>query len=46
MSTILMVFCILLVLSSITFLSRQNIRRIYRQRKLDSVLAKVRQTLD
>lgn len=43
MSAILMVFGILLVISSITILSRQNIRRLSRQRKLDLVLAKVRQ---
>ncbi len=43
MSTIMMVFYLLLVLSSITFLSRQNIRRHSRQRKLNSVLVKIRQ---
>lgn len=44
MSAIAMVFFILLVLSSITLLSRQ--RRLSRQRKLEAVLAKVKQTTD
>jgi len=46
MSTIFMVFCVLLLISSFTILSRQNIRRISRQRKLDSVLAKVRKVTE
>jgi len=43
MSTIIMVFGFIFIVSSFTFLSRQNIKRLYRQRKALAVLAQLRQ---
>ncbi len=43
MSAIAMVFCTVLMLSCIVILSRQNMRKLSRQRKLQAVLAKVNQ---
>jgi len=43
MGTIIMVFGSIFVISAITFLSRQNIRRFVRQRKTSEVLTLVRQ---
>jgi len=42
MSTIMMVSCLVLLISSFTILSRQNLRRKSRQRKINLVLEKVR----
>ncbi len=43
MSTIFMVFGLIFFSCSIILLSRQNIKRSYRQRKMHAVLVQVRQ---